>query len=162
MNLSPYGASILLIARSCSSGGKRAMTDLTILQPPGWPSPKGYSNGVAGTGRIVMIGGQIGLGRTRNSFLRASSAQVAQALRNVVAVVREAGGGPEHIARLTWYVVDIETVPLVPAPARSRLSRYSWPLVSGHDFGASCRTGGARSTGGGSRLRRFFRASARM
>ncbi len=83
------------------------MANLSILQPPGWPVPRGYSNGIAGTGRLVMIGGQIGWdaqGRLADGFV----AQVAQALRNVLAVLHEAGGGPEHIARLTWYVVDIE------------------------------------------------------
>jgi enamine deaminase RidA (YjgF/YER057c/UK114 family) len=83
------------------------MTKLTVLQPSGWPAPRGYSNGITGAGRMAVIGGQIGWdesGRFPEGFV----AQVAQALRNVVAVVREAGGGPEHIARLTWYVVDIE------------------------------------------------------
>jgi enamine deaminase RidA (YjgF/YER057c/UK114 family) len=89
------------------SKGERAVTDLTILQPPGWPTPRGYSNGVAGTGRVAMIGGQIGWDE-HGKFPEGFIGQVAQALRNVVAVVREAGGGPEHIARLTWYVVDIE------------------------------------------------------
>ena len=83
------------------------MTELTVLQPPGWPSAKGYSNGVVGAGRIAMIGGQVGWDE-QGKFPEGFVAQVAQALRNVVAVVREAGGGPEHIARLTWYVVDIE------------------------------------------------------
>ena len=84
-----------------------AITDLTILQPPGWRTPRGYSNGIAGAGRVVMIGGQIGWdqqGRIAGGFV----AQAAQALRNVLAVLQEAGGRPEHIARLTWYVVDIE------------------------------------------------------
>jgi enamine deaminase RidA (YjgF/YER057c/UK114 family) len=86
--------------------GDRTVTDLAILQPPGWKVPRGYSNGIAGTGRLVMIGGQIGWdehGRLQDGFV----AQAAQALRNVLAVLREAGGRPEHIARLTWYVVDI-------------------------------------------------------
>ena len=79
---------------------------LTILQPPGWPQPKGYSNGIAGTGRVVLVGGQVGWdpqGRFAPDFV----GQVRQALRNVLAVLAEAGGGPEHIGRLTWYVTDI-------------------------------------------------------
>src|ERR1700760_511124 len=83
------------------------MTDLTVLQPSGWPAPRGYSNGIAGAGRVAMIGGQIGWdeqGRLADGFV----AQTAQALRNILAVVREAGGGPEQVARLTWYVTDIE------------------------------------------------------
>lgn len=79
---------------------------LTSLHPPGWPAPRGYANGMAGRGRLVLVGGQIGWdaeGRFAEGFV----AQAAQALRNILAVVKEAGGGPEHVARLTWYVVDI-------------------------------------------------------
>jgi enamine deaminase RidA (YjgF/YER057c/UK114 family) len=103
------------------------MTDLTILQPPGWPAPRGYSNGIAGTGRVVMIGGQIGWdehGKFPDGFV----AQAAQALRNVIAVVREAGGRPENIARLTWYVVDIEeyrtSLPGLGSAYRETLGRW--------------------------------------
>jgi enamine deaminase RidA (YjgF/YER057c/UK114 family) len=80
---------------------------LRVLQPPGWPAPRGYSNGVTGAGRIVLVGGQVGwdaAGRFPPGFV----AQAAQALRNVLAVVAEAGGGPEHVGRLTWYVLDVE------------------------------------------------------
>jgi len=79
---------------------------LTTLQPPGWPAPKGYANGMAGHGRTVLVGGQIGWD-AEGRFPREFTAQVEQALRNILAVVREAGGGPEHIGRLTWYVTDI-------------------------------------------------------
>jgi enamine deaminase RidA (YjgF/YER057c/UK114 family) len=103
------------------------MTDLTILQPPGWPVPRGYSNGVAGSGRVVMIGGQIGWdeqGRLADGFV----AQAAQALRNVLIVVTEAGGRAEHIARLTWYVVDIEeyrtSLPALGSAYRETLGRW--------------------------------------
>lgn len=103
------------------------MTNLTILQPAGWPVPRGYSNGIAWSGRVVMIGGQIGWdeqGRFADGFV----AQVAQALRNVLAVLREAGGGAEHIARLTWYVVDIneyrESLPALGSAYRETLGRW--------------------------------------
>jgi enamine deaminase RidA (YjgF/YER057c/UK114 family) len=79
---------------------------LTNLQPKGWPAPKGYANGLMGEGRLVVIGGQIGwdaAGRFAEGFVP----QVRQALANIVAVLAEAGGKPEHIARLTWYVTDI-------------------------------------------------------
>ena len=103
------------------------MPELTILQPPGWPVPRGYSNGIAGTGRIVMVGGQVGWDE-HGKFPQGFVAQVAQALRNVVAVVREAGGTPEHIARLTWYVVDIEeyrtALPALGAAYRDTLGRW--------------------------------------
>ena len=103
------------------------MTELTILQPSGWPVPRGYSNGIAGTGRVVMIGGQIGWdqeGRLAEGFI----AQAAQALRNLLAVLHEAGGRAEHVARLTWYVVDIEeyrgALPALGAAYRATLGRW--------------------------------------
>ncbi|WP_376090562.1 RidA family protein [Roseomonas sp. CCTCC AB2023176] len=83
------------------------MSVLRRLQPPGWPPPKGYANGVAGRGQVVMVGGQIGW-HPDGTFAQGFPAQVALALRNILAVLAEAGGGPEHIARLTWYVVDME------------------------------------------------------
>lgn len=79
---------------------------LTRLQPPGWPQPKGYANGFLGEGRLVIIGGQVGWdaqGRFATGFV----GQVRQALENILAVLAEAGGTPEHIARLTWFVTDI-------------------------------------------------------
>ena len=79
---------------------------LIPLHPKGWPAPKGYANGLMGEGRIVIIGGQIGwdtAGRFADSFVP----QVRQALSNILAVLAEAGGKPEHIARLTWFVTDI-------------------------------------------------------
>lgn len=79
---------------------------LTALQPPGWPAPRGYSNGMMGRGRIVLVGGQIGWD-TEGRFPRGFIAQTRQALQNILAVLKEAGGGPEHIGRLTWYVVDM-------------------------------------------------------
>ena len=79
---------------------------LTVLQPPSWPRPKGYANGMTGTGRFAVIAGQIGWDAEGN-FAAGLVAQVGQALRNILAVLAEAGGGPEHIARLTWYVTDI-------------------------------------------------------
>jgi enamine deaminase RidA (YjgF/YER057c/UK114 family) len=82
------------------------MSGLTVLQPPGWPRPKGYANGMAGAGRVVLVAGQIGWDAERR-FAEGFAAQVAQALRNILAVLAEAGGGPEHIARLTWFVADM-------------------------------------------------------
>ena len=80
---------------------------LTILQPPGWPVAKGYAHGVAGSGRIVLVAGQVGSdaeGRIAPGFV----AQVQQALRNLLLVLAEAGGGPEHVGRLTWYLIDMD------------------------------------------------------
>ncbi|WP_226577353.1 RidA family protein [Acuticoccus sediminis] len=80
---------------------------LTVLQPPGWRKPKGYANGMAGRGTLVLTGGLIGWDENEE-FPEGFVPQVEQALRNVVAVVAEAGGEVEHIARLTWYVRSVE------------------------------------------------------
>ena len=78
-----------------------------ILQPSGWPAPKGYANGIAAYGRIVVTGGVIGWDhqeRLASGFV----AQVRQTLSNIAAILAEGDARPEHLVRLTWYVVDIE------------------------------------------------------
>lgn len=80
---------------------------MKILQPPGWAPPKGYANGIAAEGRLVVTGGQIGWNPETCQFETDDFAeQVAQTLRNVVAVLREAGAEPRHVVRLTWYITD--------------------------------------------------------
>jgi enamine deaminase RidA (YjgF/YER057c/UK114 family) len=78
----------------------------TILQPEGWAKPVGYANGVAARGRMVFIGGQVGwTGQARfetDDFV----GQVRQTLENIVVVLAEAGGRPEHITSMTWYFTD--------------------------------------------------------
>jgi enamine deaminase RidA (YjgF/YER057c/UK114 family) len=75
-----------------------------VLQPEGWLRPSGYSNGVLAQGRQVFIAGQIGWNPLSGKFESAALVdQVAQALRNVLAVLAQAEGRPEHIARMTWY-----------------------------------------------------------
>ncbi len=77
-----------------------------ILQPPGWPRPKGYANGISARGRQVYVAGQIGWD-TRGALAGPDLvSQAHQALRNIVAVLAEAGARPAHIVRLTWYVTD--------------------------------------------------------
>lgn len=77
-----------------------------ILQPPSWASPRGYANGVAARGTLVFVAGQVGW-NARGEFVADDFVgQARQALANVVAVLAEAGGRPEHIARMTWYVAD--------------------------------------------------------
>jgi enamine deaminase RidA (YjgF/YER057c/UK114 family) len=78
-----------------------------VLQPSGWPAPRGYANGMAADGRLVVTGGVIGWdvgGHLPDDFV----AQVRQALSNILAILTEGGARPEHLVRLTWYVVDIE------------------------------------------------------
>jgi enamine deaminase RidA (YjgF/YER057c/UK114 family) len=79
---------------------------MQFLQPPGWAKPKGFSNGIAATGKLVFIAGQIGWTGEGKWEARDFAGQFKQALRNIVAVLNEAEGKPEHIVRLTWYVVD--------------------------------------------------------
>ncbi|MCO5733854.1 RidA family protein [Rhizobium sp. SSA_523] len=78
----------------------------TILQPEGWAKPIGYANGIAATGRQVYIGGQIGWNGQCQFESDDFIDQVRQTLQNVVAVLAEAGGRPEHITNMTWYFVD--------------------------------------------------------
>jgi len=79
---------------------------MQILQPPGWPRPRGYANGVAAQGRLVFVAGQIGWDQQYRFQTDGLAGQVRQALENVVAVLAQAGARPEHIARMTWYVTD--------------------------------------------------------
>lgn len=79
---------------------------MKILQPPGWAPPRGYANGVAAQGTWVAIAGQVGWNAAQQFESDDFVAQARQALANVVAVLAEAGGRPEHLVRLTWYVLD--------------------------------------------------------
>ena len=79
---------------------------LEVLQPPGWPRPKGYSNGIAARGRQIYVGGMIGWDENEQFPSDDFIEQAEQALRNTVAVLAEAGAKPEHVARMTWYVTD--------------------------------------------------------
>ena len=78
-----------------------------VLQPSGWPQPKGYANGIMADGRLVVTGGVVGwdiAGRFADGFV----AQVRQTLENIVAILAEGGARPDHLVRLTWYVVDMD------------------------------------------------------
>lgn len=77
-----------------------------VLLPAGWPRPKGYANGVAVRGRQVFIAGMIGWDGEGRFHSDDFADQARQALLNIVAVLAEAGGRPEHLVRMTWYVVD--------------------------------------------------------
>lgn len=79
---------------------------MKMLQPPGWASAKGYSNGVAARGTIVFVAGQVGWDPQQRIEPGGFVAQVSRALSNIVAILAEAGARPEHIVRMTWYVVD--------------------------------------------------------
>lgn len=79
---------------------------MQILQPPDWARPRGYANGIAASGKMVFVSGMIGWDAQCEFQTDDFAGQTAQALRNVVAVLAEAGARPEHIVRMTWYVTD--------------------------------------------------------
>jgi enamine deaminase RidA (YjgF/YER057c/UK114 family) len=78
----------------------------TILQPEGWAKPVGYANGVSARGRQVFVAGQVGWNGQCQWETDDFAGQVRQTLENVVAVLAEAGAGPEHITSMTWYFTD--------------------------------------------------------
>ncbi len=78
----------------------------TVLQPAAWPRPRGYANGVSAQGRQVFVAGMVGWNAEQRFESDDLVDQVRQALLNVRAVLDEAGAAPEHIVRMTWYLVD--------------------------------------------------------
>ena len=80
-------------------------TSFCFLQPPGWAPPKGYANGILAEGRVVFVAGQIGWNANAQFESDELAPQTEQALRNIVAVLAEAGAEPHHLVRMTWYVV---------------------------------------------------------
>ena len=79
---------------------------MKILQPPGWARANGFSNGISCSGKLVFIAGQIGWSGQGVWEARDFAGQFRQAIKNIISVLHEAGGKPEHIVRLTWYVLD--------------------------------------------------------
>jgi len=84
-----------------------ATSGLQVLQPSGWPQPKGYANGIMADGRLVVTGGVVGWD-IAGCFADGFVAQVRQTLENIVAILAEGGARPDHLVRLTWYVVDMD------------------------------------------------------
>ncbi|MDS1140343.1 RidA family protein [Pusillimonas sp. SM2304] len=83
---------------------------MNILQPPNWLEPRGYANGImtemnAGS-RLLFVGGQVGWNAQQQFETDDFAEQVGQTLKNIVAILKEGGAGPEHITRMTWYVCD--------------------------------------------------------
>lgn len=79
---------------------------MRTLLPEGWPRPKGYANGIEAEGRLIFVAGQIGWTPEGKFEATTLPAQFAQTLDNTLAVLREANAGPEHIARMTWYITN--------------------------------------------------------
>lgn len=108
------------------------MSDFEILQPAGWAKPLGYANGIAATGRLVFVAGQIGWNPATCQIETDDFAtQVAQTLRNIVEILREAGTEPRHIARMTWYITDKAAY----LAARKEIGQ-AWREVMGRHFPA--------------------------
>ena len=79
---------------------------MKVLQPAGWPRPKGYSNGISAKGRMIFTAGIVGWDENEGFSEYSLHGQFAQALRNTLAILAEDGAGPEHIVRMTCYVID--------------------------------------------------------
>jgi enamine deaminase RidA (YjgF/YER057c/UK114 family) len=104
-----------------------------ILQPQGWPRPKGYSNGVAAEGRQIFIAGQVGWDAEGRFASQQMAGQVKQALANIVAVLAEADTLPKHIVRLTWYITSRDEyyaqLPEIGAAYRTVMGKH-FPVMS--------------------------------
>jgi enamine deaminase RidA (YjgF/YER057c/UK114 family) len=81
---------------------------MKTLQPPTWPRPKGYANGVVAEGRVVVTAGVIGWDQAERIVAADLPGQLRQVLENILAILAEADAGPEHIVRMTWYVVNLD------------------------------------------------------
>ncbi len=82
------------------------MRTIDILQPPGWPRPKGYSNGISASGRMIFTGGLVGWDENENFPEKDMAGQARRTFENIIAVLKEGNAGPEHIVRMTWYITD--------------------------------------------------------
>ena len=104
---------------------------MKALLPPGWPRPKGYSNGISARGRMIFTAGVVGWDEGENFYSADMVEQFTQALRNVLAILAQDGAGPEHIVRLTVYVVGIDHY-------RSHLGDIgaAWRQIMGRNFPA--------------------------
>ena len=104
-----------------------------ILQPQGWPRPKGYNNGIMAQGRQIYVSGQIGWDAEGRFASKQLAGQVKQALENIIAVLAEADGKPEHIVRLTWYVTSRDEyhagLPEIGAAYRAVMGKH-FPVMS--------------------------------
>lgn len=102
---------------------------MRTLQPPGWARPKGYANGIAAEGTLVFVAGQIGWDANQQFRSDDLAEQTEQALRNTLAVLAEAGAGPEHVARMTWYVTSRDEY-----LARVREIGAAWRTLMGRHY----------------------------
>ena len=106
---------------------------MEILQPEGWAKPRGYANGIAASGRMVFVSGMVGWDADGVFHTDDFAGQVRQALQNIVAVLAEGGAKPEHIVRMTWYVLDkkeyVAAYPEIGVAYRELIGRH-FPTMS--------------------------------
>lgn len=104
---------------------------MKILQPPSWPRPRGYANGISVRGRAIVTAGVIGWDENERIVALDLAGQLRQVLRNILAILVEDRAGPEHVVRMTWYVVDLDEY-------RSSLAEIGavWREVMGRNFPA--------------------------
>ena len=104
------------------------MTAHRTLLPPGWPRPKGYANGVLAEGRTVWTGGVVGWDEQERFPDADTAGQFRRILQSTVAILAEAGAGPEHIVRMTWYVTDrqeyLDQLPAIGAAYREIIGKH--------------------------------------
>ena len=112
---------------------------MNTLQPPGWPAPKGYANGIAARGRLVFVAGQVGWNAAQQFESDDFVAQASQALANVAAVLREGGASPAHVVRMTWYVLDkreyLASLPALGEVYRAVMGRH-YPAMTAVEVSA--------------------------
>jgi enamine deaminase RidA (YjgF/YER057c/UK114 family) len=106
---------------------------MDFLQPSGWPRARGYSNGIAARGRTICVSGMVGWDAQCEFHTDDFAGQVRQALQNIVEVLAEANAGPQHIVRMTWYVLDkkeyVEAYPEIGIAYRDVIGRH-YPTMS--------------------------------
>ena len=109
---------------------------MKVLLPPGWPRPKGYANGIAATGRLIVTAGVVGWNENEQFVAEDLPGQFAQALRNILAILAVDGAGPEHIVRMTCYVTDMEAY-------RNSLADIgdAWQVIIGRHYPAMALVG---------------------
>jgi enamine deaminase RidA (YjgF/YER057c/UK114 family) len=104
---------------------------MKTLQPPGWPRPKGYANGISARGRMVFTAGVVGWDAEERFAAKDLAGQFEQVLRNIVAILAEDGAGPEHVVRMTCYVTSRDDY-----VAKVREIGTAWRAVMGRNYPA--------------------------
>ncbi|MGK0618165.1 RidA family protein [Meiothermus cerbereus] len=112
---------------------KQSAKHFQVLQPQGWPMPRGYANGIVAQGRLVFLAGMVGWNRQRVFESDDFAAQTRQALQNILETLAEAGGRPEHLVRLTWFVTSkqeyLDSLPALGEIYRALMGRH-YPAMS--------------------------------